>query len=1116
MMAVIAAVTLHAHTYTNRSILADGHFVKVSVKQTGLCYLTYEDIRNAGINPQQVRIFGYGGAKLSQDFTLTKIDDLPAVPFYTYTGSDGVFNAGDYIVFYAQGPVQWGYNGSRFTHTKNCYSNYGYYFLSDDAGEQQPIVTRGAAGNPSHTVTQYSALGLHEVDSINVLGLEEGGGQEFYEILTKKTISFETPNINATKPVRIYLDAAAYSPMNSYVQLSMNGQQRNSSTIWNIPSNDFYTKANPATAQYDFPAADAAKQQLVVEYKASSTGSTGYLNYVEMTATCTLQYDAKPLYVRNVEHYGNSSFSTYSVANGSNQLQVWNVSDLSDIHGVSATLSGTNLQFVGSDKNLQTFVVFDPALRQHMQHAAVVGEVANQNLHELIDVDMIILCPEMFLAPAHRLADAHGEQGLIVEVVTDEQVYNEFSSGTPDATAYRWLMKMLYDRYRDHTATTAAPQYLLLMGDGTFDNRKLLPNSGNNVLLTYQAQNSLIETNAYTADDYFAMLDDNAAKNDASVKNSNISRMDIAVGRLPVNNLTEANNVVDKTIRYLQDHQAAPWHQQLLFLADDGDSNQHTEYTDKAAKLVAAKSPEMVVNKVYLDAYPQEIGATGETYPIAQNRFDNLIRQGVLFMDFTGHGSPNGVTTESIITAKKLREMTNPHTALWYLATCRFSHWDAGTPSAGELAVLNPHGGALATISACRTVYASPNDELNRLFCDTLFAHHGGDYNMTIGHALRAAKNKRGNDLNKMPYSLLGDPAVRLHYPDNLQIVTTSALDTLHALSIQQIEGEVQEGGQLAEWFNGPLYVTIWDKAQRLTTLDNDQPNEDRKVTYTYTDYPNKLFSGKANVENGRFQFTFMVPKDIRYNYGNGRIVYYASDSLTQAEATGYHHDWVIGGSSPVTILDTIGPEMRIYLDRPSFRDGDQTCETPHFYAELEDEHGINTVGSGIGHDLLLVLDNDANQNYVLNEYFTSEMNSISRGTVDYILPTLEEGPHSLTFRAWDLMNNSSSQSLSFQVVKGYDPEIYSVITYPNPVGIMDDLHIVIDYNRNDEPVDADIYIYDISGKLVYQFHETATTEMHWRLSDAHVHAGVYIYKVQLQTENSKPASRSGKIIVTE
>lgn len=1113
MMAVIAAVTLHAHTYTNRSILADGHFVKISVKQTGLCYLTYEDIRNAGINPQQVRIFGYGGAKLSQDFTLTRIDDLPAVPFYTYTGSDGVFNAGDYIVFYAQGPVQWGYNGSRFTHTKNCYSNLGYYFLSDNAGEQQPIVTRAASGTPSHTLTQYTAVALHEVDSINVISTENGGGQEFYEILTKKTLSFETPHINTTKPVKVYLDAAAYSLVNSYVQMTMNDRQRNSGTIWSIPSNDFYTKANPTSAQYEFPAVNAPKQQLLLEYKASTTGSTGYLNYVEVAATCTLQYDAKPLYVRNVDYYGQSSYSTYSVSNGSNQLQVWNVSDLSDIHGVSATLNGSSLQFVGHDKTLQTFVVFDPSLRQHMQHAAVVGEVANQNLHELNDVDMIILCPEAFLAPAQRLADAHGEQGLIVEVVTDEQVYNEFSSGTPDATAYRWLMKMLYDRSRDQSATIAAPQYLLLLGDGTFDNRKLLPNSGNNVLLTYQAQNSLIETNAYAADDYFAMLDDNEAKNDASVKSS---KMDIAVGRLPVSNLTEANNVVDKTIRYLQDHQAAPWHQQLIFLADDGDSNQHTEYTDNAAKIVAQKCPELVVNKIYLDAYPQELGTTGESYPIAQNRFENLLRQGALFMDYTGHGSPNGITSENIITAKKIREMINPNPALWYLATCSFSHWDAGTTSSGELAVLNPQGGALATISACRTVYASPNNELNKLFCDTLFAHHGGNYHMSIGHALRAAKNTRGNDLNKMPYTLLGDPAIRLHYPDNLQVVTTSQLDTLHALSVQMIEGEVQEGGQLAEWFNGPLHVTIWDKAQRITTLDNDQFDEGRKVTYTYTDYPNKIFSGKANVENGRFQFTFMVPKDIRYNYGNGRIVYYASDSLTQAEATGYHHNWVIGGSSPVTILDTVGPDMRIYLDRPTFHDGDQTNETPHFYAELEDEHGINTVGSGIGHDLLLVLDNDASQSYVLNEYFTSELDDFARGKVDYIMPKLEEGPHSLTFRAWDLMNNSSSRSLSFQVVKGYDPEIYSVLTYPNPVGLMDDLHIVIDYNRNDVPVTADIFIYDISGKLVYQFHETETTEIHWSLSDAHVHAGVYIYKVQLQSEGSKTASRSGKIIVTE
>lgn len=1108
---------LAAHTYVSESVLSSGKWVKISVTQTGMHYLTYEDIQGAGLNPQNLRIYGYGGARLEQDFSLTKIDDLPTVPYYIVTGSDGTFGAGDYIVFYAQGIEKWKHNGTRFAHVNNPYATKGYYFLSDNAGEQQLITTTEApSGTPAYTTTTYTALRLHEVDSINLIDRtgKEGGGREFYQQLpasNQMTLRFTFPDLVTTQPLQLYIDLAAYSSKSGSFNITMNGQS-NSLFSSGIATNDFHTMATTNAAQFSYPAAAGETQTLELRYNNTANGSLGFLNYVEVAATCALTLHSEPLPFRNVDHLGENNLTTFSLGGAGSETQVWNVTDLSRIRRMTTTLSGSTLSFAGSNKQAEEYIAFNPSMRSAMHHPAVVGNVANQNLHSLKDIDMVIITNRAFLSAAQTLAAAHERiDAITTAVVTDEEVYNEFSSGTPDATAYRWLMKMLYDR---KNATVHAPHYLLLMGDGTFDNRKLLPASGNNLLLTYQAKNSLNsleETKAYASDDYFGFLDDNEGESDLS------ARMDIAVGRFPVNTLDEANDVVEKTITYMEQTKAGRWKNQLLFLADDGDGNQHTEIGDTAAELVRLSNPDFVVNKVYLDAYTQETSAAGESYPLAQNKFNNLMSDGVLFFDYSGHGGYNAITSESIMKIADIQAMTNQNRGLWFLATCNFSSFDAGVPSAGEEAVLTPNGGAIATISACRTVYAPQNKALNLLFCDTLFAHSSGHYTMTIGDALRCAKNKRGSDTNKMSYILLGDPAIRLAYPDDYHVVTTTGLDTLHALSIQNVEGFIRtDDNDTATWFNGRLYVTVLDKMQQITTLDNDQVEADKKRPYTYNDYPSPLFKGEANVVNGHFSYTFMVPKDIRYNYGSGRIVYYAVDSIGSEEAIGHYEDFLVGGSSTVAIMDTVGPNLNLYLNSPSFVNGGSTYEYPHFFADIEDEHGINTAGSGIGHDLLLTIDNDPDKTYIVNDYFTAANGSYQRGTVSYALPEMEEGAHSLTFRAWDLLNNSSSGSLNFQVVKGRDAQLCSVISYPNPVSANGRLTIVIDYDQPDKLVETDIYVYDLTGRLVFHTSQHGAEPVHWDLGAAATHAGAYVYKVQIQVPGSKASYKTGKIIVTE
>jgi hypothetical protein len=525
-----------------------------------------------------------------------------------------------------------------------------------------------------------------------------------------------------------------------------------------------------------------------------------------------------------------------------------------------------------------------------------------------------------------------------------------------------------------------------------------------------------------------------------------------------------------------------------------------------------------VLNKIYLDTYTQEVNAAGERYPDAKNRFDNLIKTGVLFMNYSGHGGYNNITNELFMKTQDIRNMSNANQGFWFLATCSFSHFDGGIPSAGEEAVLNPYGGAIGVLSACRTVYATSNLILNKNICDTLYGHTDAfSYNMTLGEATAIAKNQTGYDTNKLAYILLADPAIRLNYPTDYQIITTTPLDTLQALTVQTVQGYIMDAnGDTATWFNGPMDVTIWDKLQQVMTRDNDETDEAKKVKMLVNDYPNTLFAGKTAVVNGKFNYTFMVPKDIRYNYGKGRIAYYAYDEESGEEGIGYYEDFLVGGSSTVETIDSIGPDLRLYLNNPAFVDGGKTYEFPHFYADIQDENGINTVGSGIGHDLLLIIDNDPNQTFVLNDYFTARNNSYQQGSVSFKMPEMTEGAHTMTFRAWDLLNNSSTAALTFQVVKGLHPTLYQVLTYPNPVSATGVLNFRIEFDQPDEVVQTEMYLCDLSGRLVKAHKQVGTEGIQWNMNELNAAPGIYIYQVRIKTPTSNFVSKAGKIIITQ
>lgn len=1103
------------HTYAASSVLAQGKFVKIRISNSGVYKLTFEDLNSMGINPANVRIFGYGGGVLEQSFMLHKWDDLPEVAIWMEKGSDGVFNAGDYILFYGQGITRWTYDKSRsmFVHIPNPYSKYGYYFVTSDAGTGKKIQDNTInipAQAEIKTVEEFVDFQVYEKDLVNLAK----SGKEFYGEIFNETNSytfpFSFPNPVTTNSTVTRLDVAATASVATSFTLSLNNSQTKTLAVA-AKAQDNYEQGKSASGIFMFTP-QGETFSFNISYIKSNASAVGYLNFLEINARRHLRMSGSNMQFQNVDNLGINSYNRYLLSDANANIKIWDITDPVNISTMPTENIGGKLGFVASATEVSRYLAIDPTAAASYPKPEITGVVPNQNLHSLSPVDMIILTHPNFVSQANTLAQAHREKSnLTVEVITTEQVYNEFSSGTPDATAYRWVMKMLYDRALATNNLTDIPKYLLLFGKGSFDNRGVRNDTGNSLVLTYQAENSLVTTLSYVTDDYFGFLDDNEGTQIPS------HLLDIAIGRFTVTTAQQATDVVNKTIAYMNNDRKGSWKNQICFVADDGDGALHMKQADSIAVSLARSYPAYQINKIYMDAFQQEITASGQSYPLAKNRFQNLLRSGLLLLNYTGHAGPLGWTNENILTVGDVKTMTNKNLPLWVAATCDFVQFDNQTLSAGEMVLFNPVGGGMGILSAARPVYASQNFTLDKLFCETLFKRENGEH-MRIGDVIRKTKNAIGSEINKLSYVYVGDPAVKLNYPTNYKIITskvnesaTFGNDTLRALSTATIEGYIaDENGQKVTSFNGSVYAVVYDKLQKITTLNNENDG-----ALTYFDRQNVLFSGNAVVKDGVFSFSFMLPKDIKYNYASGRINYYAYDKDNGSEAQGHFENFIVGGTKNEVIDDTEGPKVQMYLNSTNFASGDKVNEAPMFIANISDVHGINTVGSGIGHDVLLTIDHDPTQSYILNDYFQAAPNSFTEGVVRFKLPEMKDGKHTLTFRVWDLLNNSTTETINFEVAKGLTPVIFSVHNYPNPV--KNRTNIVVSHDRPETILSTKVEIFDLTGRKIWNFSQSTADNIAWDLTtnDGYkVNTGIYLYRVSIKTADSELTSKTNKMLI--
>ena len=1129
IMSILFVLPLVAQSsrYAESSVLSAGDWYKIQVEQSGIHKITYEQLVDMGVkNPANVSVFGYGGAQLAEAFSKPYIDDLPQLSIYVEKGGDGVFNAGDYILFYAQGPIKWSYNTNQklFEHEVNTYSNYGYYFITSDFPTQKLIAeSEQLEATQTEEITSFNDYYLYEKDEVNLLNSGRVYlGDAFNQSQLSRSYSINVPNILNEKSY-LSISAAHIAVVDANMSVSVNGSALGSFKLDKRSSNEVV--ATKTAAKYEFV---PKTSNITVKLAYSLSTSTAYLDYFTLNFKRKLQkVGGESLDFRFLDDIGLFGNYTHKLYNVNSNVQVWDITDLQNVVKLPTQFSGDSLVFVDDKSVIKEYVAVDVKSDKFLQ-PQVVGRVSNQDLHALGQADMLIIAHSDFVDAANRLARLHMEyDGMTTHVVVPEVVYNEFSSGTPDATAYRRFMKMFYDRAKE---VGNAPKYLLLFGDGSFDNRQILKaNTKDNIyrLLTYQAKESFDDIKSYVTDDYFGLLDD------ADGAYILINSMDVAVGRIPAYTVEQANGVVDKLERYLKNEDFGAWKNQAIFMADDGDKNIHVEETDSVCSVFERLNPAILTRKLYLDSYTQEATAVGEFYPTLKKEFLDYINNGVLFVNYMGHSGYNNWTNEQILTVADIDVMYNQRLPLFMTASCSFPRFDDFKVSGGEAMMLNSRGGALALISAARTVYAQPNMLLNIELAKVLLAKNKetGRIN-TIGEAYQIAKNQRAksNCSNRLPFVLLGDPAIRLAVAQSHFTTIDSingknvefSVDTIGALGRVVLEGAVRSlnDSVVDETFNGYVHITIFDKEETIKTLCNDfkesLPNVNN-VPFVYTYRTNPLYVGQVEVVDGRFSVEFIVPKDIKYNFGAGRIVMYAVDEQQGFEANGYSNSMIIGGEDKNAVIETDGPELKIYLNTPYFENGDEVAPNPLFVAELKDVSGINTIGSGIGHDIIIRLDNDVKQEYVLNNYYKSNVGSYNSGVVTYQLSDLAPGKHKLFFRAWDLQNNSVSTELEFEVVSDLKMTINNMYVYPNPV--VDVANIVIEHNNPLAPLDVYMYVYDLSGHLIYQDNTNVVTDatskinLTWNVN-SHLSEGLYYVKVVLFDDNKRKIIKSSKIFV--
>jgi len=1127
--------------YVSNSVLSIGNWYKIAITKNGIYKIDRNLLSQLGIsvdsiNPRNIKLYGNGGRVLSEKNSDAKFDDLIENAIYVLGENDGFFNNNDYILFYGKGTHQWEYNPNnandlKFNYIKNYYSDTTYYYLniSDEPGKR--IANRNSLNEQENYVSStFDDYSFHEVDASNLIKSGREFYGEYFDITNEYTFGFNFPDIVQGDTM--------------FVKSVIVGRNQFSTTTFNmqLPDNsNLQFVCTSVGTSYTAPAGDDEVRFKKFIYSGNSipqikitkqtSSSTGWLDYIRVNARRSLNQSNKFLAFRDTRTIGPGRKTKFSILNYTGDF-VWDVTNNVEVVNQLGDNNSINFDFKVSTDVLKEFIAFKLS---DVLTPQTIGKIDNQNLHALGEnTDYIIITHPNFKNQAKELAELHLLYDTLNYVIaTPDEIYNEFSSGTPDISAIREFVRMIYKK------NTKKPRYLLLFGDGSYNNKNRDISSNSNLIPTFQTPNSLVLTASKVIDDFYGFLDDHEGNNFGS------DILDIGIGRLPVKTTQEAQAMVEKVKHYYIQQSTnifetnscennvyntfGDWRNWITLMSDDAEESWElsfvSQHNESFANQIKNIDPSFNIEKLYLDAYKQYSTSGGQKYPDAESDLNKRISKGTLIFNYSGHGGELQLTGEGVIDNNVVNSWKNLNSLPMFMtATCEFSRFDdPARTSCGENVLLNPKGGGICLFTTTRIAFSSDANALGPAFFNAALNQLNGWYPRT-GDIIRLTK--QGSNRNYTHFCLLGDPAITLAYPKE-HIYTSSVKssstnnvslnDTLKALSKITVKGFVgDKNGSILNNFNGVIYPTIFDKATNQTTLGNDLGPAG---VLNFSVQKNILYKGKANVRNGEFEFSFMIPKDINYQFGNGKISYYAHDGII--DASGFKNDIVIGGSANNVPVDNIGPEIKLYLNNENFVRGGVTNENPKIFMKLSDSSGVNTVGTGIGHDIVAILDENSTAPLVLNDYYEADLNSYQKGKIYYPLSELSEGNHTLSVRVWDIQNNSSNENTEFIVASSAELALKQVLNYPNPFTTSTKFYL--EHNKCCSSLNLSIQIFTISGKLIKTFNKSLFNEgfriegIEWDGKDEFgdkLAKGVYLYKVKLKSAEGDIAEKIEKLVI--
>jgi len=1105
----------------SHSEFAHGEWHQISVETEGIHRIDYNLIQEMGFSDTEaarLSVYGNEGGMLPLKVGADKIDDISELSTFSVGLEDGAFNPGDYILFYAQGPSR------RFTDVSNgtistpmnIYAEENHYFVTSNT--LKPVTSRSDILDGDFEVTTFDDYVILEEDRVNLLGKfrPPGSGRlwlgDEFSAVREKFYNIVFPNVVQGSEVQLRIAFAGRSGTTSTVIASVEGSNfsQNFSGVNLADIEAAYARTGVLKGTY-LAANDV--QEIRISYPAVGSEVTeGWLDYIEMQAERRLTYTGTPLLFRSFES-ANYNSARFEIKGATPNTQVWDITDPINPVSQEYTLDGQSLMFsVLTEGVVREFISFDATI--NYTQPAYVGSVANQDLHALQTSDLVIIYHPEFEDAAMLLAQHRVDYSQYdVSVIAIQEIYNEFSGGSVDPTAIRDFSAMLKLRDPDF-------RFLLLIGDGTYDYRHLnKEHDDDNFIPVYETAESLRPIYAFPSDDYYALLN-------AHEGSTLLGAIDIAVGRFPVGSVSEANAVVEKIIHYdLGPTTLGDWRQRLTFVGDDEDSNLHLNQSEQVSNSVESKQSNFNLNRIYLDAFPQVSTPGGPRYPEVNAAINQAMFKGVLVLNYFGHGGPQGWAQERILGTADIQSWTNfDRLPLFVTATCSFTGYDEPSYiSAGEQVFLNPNGGAVALFSTVRAVYASSNKRLAQAVFDHLFDQEDGEY-LPIGEVMRIAKNSNSLDtvnINARKFTIIGDPSMRLAFPKHNIALTElngkpvdAETDTLGALDKVHIKGVVQDkdGNDLTQ-FNGSVSVTVYDKPVVIRTLGNDPRSYEKE----FDNLSRIIFKGAASVTNGTFELGFVIPIDINFQYGPGKISMYASDG-NAIDAAGSYSGLIIGGSSSNGNTDDTGPVVNLYMNNESFQSGDVVGPNSTLIVKLFDDNGINVIGNSIGHDLVAILDNDASQSFVLNEFYEALENDFTQGEVRFPLSNLSPGRHTISVTAWDVANNFTDARIEFVVEANPDNVIKSITSYPNPGAVSSSTYFRIEHDLQTSNADVYIDIFDLSGRLVSViFEENVPTgngimdNITWNAKNSTnvpAAAGIFFYRARIITGSATTSQK--------